>query len=151
MAAFTDIEAVRVGDLGTTEWEVVDQARILAFADVTGDRQWIHVDAGRARSESPFGTTVAHGALTLALCTTFVTRLLRVEHSGMTVNAGFNKVRLRTPVPAGSRVRGRGAVTGVVELLRGIQVTVRITVEVDGSAVPACQAEQVLLILPAFT
>ncbi|GGM87482.1 MaoC family dehydratase [Dactylosporangium sucinum] len=148
MTTFTDIAAVQTGDLGTTGWEVLDHERILAFADVTGDRQWIHVDPERARTDSPFGTTVAHGALTLALCTTFVTRLLRVENAGMTVNAGFNRVRLRTPVPAGSRVRGRGAVVGVVELPRGIQATVQVTVELDGASVPACQAEQVLLILP---
>ena len=134
----------RVGArLGASAWRTVDQASIDAFAEVTGDRQWTHVDPERAAG-GPFGTTVAHGFLTLSLCAAFLDAALAVEHAGMQVNYGLDRVRFPAPVPAGARVRG------VVELLRaqaiagGVQAALGVTVEVEGGEKPACVAELVV-------
>ena len=123
--------------LGPTDWLTVDQARIDAFADVTGDHQWIHVDPVRAR-ESPFGSTIAHGYLTLSLCNWFLPQMLTVTGIGMGVNYGADRVRFPAPVPAGSRLRGRGEILACSDVPGGVQTTIRITAEVDGAAKPAC-------------
>ena len=128
--------------LGPTAWLRVDQSRIDAFAEVTGDHQWIHVDPERARA-SAFGSTIAHGYLTLSLCNLFLPQLLRVEDVAMGLNYGTDRVRFPAPVPAGARVRGRGEVTGCVDVPGGVQVTVRITAEVEGGDKPACVVEAV--------
>ena len=126
--------------LGPTEWLTIDQARIDAFADVTGDHQWIHVDPVRAK-DSPFGSTIAHGYLTLSLCNLFLPRMLSVTQVSMGVNYGSNKVRFPAPVPAGSRIRGRGTILACDEVPGGVQATIRITAEVEGSAKPGCVVE----------
>lgn len=131
--------------LGTTEWQVIDQSRINAFADVTGDHQWIHVDERRALAESPFGKTVAHGALTLSLCATFLSELIHVEGVRLVVNGGLNKVRFHAPVPVGSRIRGVAALTQARELSNGARVVVQVKVEIEGENKPACIADQVLV------
>ena len=132
--------------LGTTEWQVVSQDRISAFADVTGDHQWIHTDVRRAQAESPFGGTVAHGALTLALVATFVRELVQVRGASMVVNGGMENARFRTPIPAGAKVRGEAKLIDAVELAGGARVVVRATVRIDGEPRPACVADQVLVL-----
>lgn len=129
--------------LGTTDWLLIDQARIDQFAQATGDHQWIHVDAERAKS-GPFGATVAHGYLTLSLANFFLPQLVSYERLKMGVNYGCDKVRFPAPVRVGSRIRGRGDVVAA-EAIKGdgVQVTVRITVEIDGSDKPGCVVDTI--------
>jgi acyl dehydratase len=127
-------------DLGPTEWLEITQDRVDRFADATGDHQWIHVDVERARS-GPFGGTIAHGYLTLALLIPLWTQLLRIEGIGMAVNYGLNRVRFPAPVPVGSHVRLRAHVATVEEVRDGVQLTVAFTVEVRGADKPAVVAE----------
>ena len=137
----------RVGQrLGVSAWRAVDQESIDLFATVTGDRQWIHVDPRRAAS-GPFGTTIAHGFLSLSLCAAFVDDALAVENAGMQVNYGLDRVRFPAPVPVGSRVRGVVDLLRVQEVAGGVQAVVGITVEVAGGAKPACVAELVIRFL----
>ncbi len=131
--------------LGTTGWHLVDQPRIDAFAEVTGDHQWIHVDPERAKAEGPFGGTIAHGALTLSLCLTFLGELIEVRNIGHVVNAGFDRVRFRAPVPVGSRLRGAGTLRSAQPMGGGIRADIRIKVEIDGTSMPACIADHVLI------
>jgi acyl dehydratase len=145
MTRFETIEDLLAqDDLGATGWQLVDQRRIDAFAEVTGDRQWIHVDPERARKEGPFGGTIAHGALTLSLCTAFLTELVQVRTVSHVVNVGFDKVRFRAPVPVGSRLRGTARLVTARRMAAGARVTVLVTAEIEGSAKPACLAEQIL-------
>jgi acyl dehydratase len=145
MTTFAGIGDLRGGaDLGTTAWQLVDQARIDAFAAVTGDRQWIHVDPARAATGSPFGTTVAHGALTLSLCAAFLTELIHVDGVRLVVNAGLDRVRFQAPVPAGSRVRGAATVREVRSIPGGVRVVLRVRAEIEGARRPACTADQIL-------
>ncbi|MDI6102670.1 MaoC family dehydratase [Actinoplanes sp. NEAU-A12] len=130
--------------LGVSAWHLVDQSRIDRFAEVTGDRQWIHTDPRRAREESPFGGTVAHGALTLSLCMTFLTEVVQVDGVTMVVNGGFDKVRFQAPVPAGSRLRGLVTLREVRRIASGARVVVRTRAEIEGATRPACVADQVL-------
>jgi len=141
---FDSLDEVRAAvgrELGTSGWLSVDQDRISRFADVTEDHQWIHVDAERAAREGPFGSTVAHGYLTLSL----VSRLIgeTVSFSGVTfaVNYGTNKVRFPAPVRVGSRIRGRTTLAAVEEIPGGIQTIIAVTVEVEGQDKPGCFAE----------
>lgn len=127
-------------DLGVTDWIEITQDRIDLFADATGDHQWIHCDPARA-AEGPFGTTIAHGYLTLALTNLFLPQLVRVEGISMGVNYGTNKVRFPAPVPVGSRIRGRGEILSVDDVTGGVQATILITVEVEGTEKPACVVE----------
>ncbi|WNM39280.1 MaoC family dehydratase [Micromonospora halotolerans] len=131
--------------LGTTQWQAIDQGRINAFADVTGDHQWIHVDERRALAESPFGKTVAHGAFTLSLCSAFLSELIHVNGVRLVVNGGLNKVRFRMPVLVGSRVRGVATLTQARPLSNGARVVVQVKVEIEGETKPACIADQVLV------
>ena len=135
-------------DLGTTDWVVVTQERIGEFADATGDHQWIHVDVERARAESPFGGPIAHGYLTLSLVNLFLPELLEVRGASMGVNVGLEQVRFPTPVPSGARIRGRGQVVSAEEAKGGVQVIVRVAVEVEGVEKPACVADTVSRFLP---
>ncbi len=127
--------------LGWTDWMEVDQARVDLFADATGDHQWIHVDVERATAESPFGGPIAHGYLTLALSNRFLPELLQVPGASAGVNYGTGKVRFPAPVPVGSRIRGGAEITAVEEITGGLQTTIVITIEVEGSAKPACVVE----------
>lgn len=130
-------------DLGVTEWMTITQDRIQLFADATGDHQWIHVDEVRAAA-GPFGACVAHGYLTLSLANRFLPELVRYDGLKMGVNYGCERVRFPAPVPAGSRVRGHGEVVAAEELKRGgVQATIRITVQVEGSDKPACVADTI--------
>ncbi|SFU20720.1 MaoC family dehydratase [Paraburkholderia aspalathi] len=123
-----------------SSWTEIGQMRIDEFAAATGDRQWIHVDVERAGVESPFRSTVAHGFLTLSLLPYFLDSCLEFKQK-MAVNYGLNKVRFITPVPSGSRVRGRIALISAEEASGTLQLVWSITVELDGSVKPACVAE----------
>jgi acyl dehydratase len=129
-------------DLGTTDWITLTQQRIDTFADATDDHQWIHVDPVRAR-DGPFGACVAHGYLTLSLANLFLPRLLTYERLRMGVNYGCDKVRFPAPVKAGSRVRGRGQVVRADIVGDGVQLVVRVTVEIEGSDKPGCVADTI--------
>ncbi|MFC4330535.1 MaoC family dehydratase [Streptomyces andamanensis] len=142
---FTSADELRaaVGEqLGYTDWLEVDQKRIDLFAEATGDHQWIHVDPEKAAA-GPFGTTIAHGYLTLSLLPLFGPQLIRVEGVRMGVNYGTEKVRFPSPVPVGSRLRATASVTGVRDVEGGVQVSVAFTVEREGGDKPVCVAESV--------
>ena len=130
--------------IGPSDWREVSQDLIDAFADVSQDHQWIHVDVERARTESPFGITVAHGNLTLSLIDGFRPSLMESTGFKMGVNYGWNKVRFPAPVPAGSRIRASVEALSVDEVGDGWhQIVQRWTVEVEGTEKPACVAESV--------
>jgi acyl dehydratase len=130
--------------LGPSEWREVTQEDVDSFAELSGDDQWIHVDTERAKEESPFGTTVAHGNLTLSMIDGFRKDLVRSGGFKLGVNYGWNKVRFPAPVPTGKRVRASMETLTVDDMGDGWwQVTQRWTVEVEGSEKPACVAESV--------
>lgn len=143
MSAFHELVGL---ELGPTSWIEVTQERIDAFAAATDDPQWIHTDPERAAA-GPYGTTIAHGFLTLSLCVPMLYEVL--PSSGeMVVNYGVNKVRFPAPVPAGSRVRGRFRVLGVDEAATGVRATIEAIVECVGAEKPVCVAELVVLAVP---
>jgi acyl dehydratase len=129
-------------DLGHSPWHVIDQGMIDAFADATGDHQWIHVDAERAAS-GPFGATVAHGYLTLALVPQLVREVYAVEGARMAVNYGLNRVRFPAPVRSGSSIRASVVIGEATQVGEAVQVTATVTIEIQGEAKPACVAETV--------
>ena len=130
-------------DLGTTDWVTVTQQRINTFAEATGDHQWIHVDPERAK-DGPFGTCVAHGYLTLALANLFLPQLVSYQRLKMGVNYGCDKVRFPAPVKVDSRIRGRGEVVAAEPVKGdGVQVTVRISVEIEGADKPGCVVDTI--------
>lgn len=129
-------------ELGVSQWVGVDQERINAFADATGDHQWIHVDVERARSESPYRTTVAHGFLTLSLVPALSRDNYRFGNARMGINYGLNRARFLAPVPAGGRIRLRSELVDAIKVNdTTVDLTVRQTVELDGSDKPAAVAE----------
>lgn len=134
-------------EVGVSEWVSIEQSRINAFADATGDQQWIHVDPERA-AQGPFGAPIAHGYLTLSLIPLLTASAMKIEGTKMGVNYGLNKVRFPSPVKVNSRVRGRYRLVSVEPLppvgkLTGFQVTMEVTIECEGSSKPACVAETV--------
>jgi acyl dehydratase len=129
-------------EYGPSSWIDVSQERINAFADATGDRQWIHVDPERAAA-GPFGGTIGHGYLTLSLLPAMSYEVVPRQDGGMAVNYGLNRVRFPAPVPSGSRVRGTFRVQEIVEEDWGFQATMTATVEREGGAKPVCVAELV--------
>ena len=137
-----EVSALVSEELGASEWHAVDQERGNAFADVTGDDQWIHVDPERAAA-GPFGTTIGHGYLTLSLLPGLMSEIWRVEGVRMGINYGLNRVRFPAPVPVGSRVRVVARLKEATPIEGGVQGVVEATVEVDGGAKPACVAETV--------
>jgi acyl dehydratase len=129
-------------EFGVSDWITVDQDRIDGFAGATGDHQWIHVDAERARTESPYGSTIAHGFLTLSLIPALSKANYRVENAKMGLNYGLNRVRFLAPVPVGSRVRVRSELVDARKVDdTTVDLVVRHTVELDGSEKPAAVAE----------
>lgn len=128
-------------ELGRSRWFEVGQDRIATFADATDDHQWIHVDPDRAARESPFGTTVAHGFLTLSLLPSMLADVLVMADAKLVVNYGLNKVRFPAPVPAGSRVRAAIVLAALDEEAGSSQLTLDVTVEQEGGTKPVCVAE----------
>jgi acyl dehydratase len=137
------IDAVKAAvgrHLGTSDWLEVTQDRIDRFADATGDHEWIHVDPERAAA-GPFGTTIAHGYLTLSLSNALLPEIVEVRGVSMGVNYGTGKVRFPAPVPVGSRVRASAELVAADDVAGGVQTTILITVEVEGAEKPACVIE----------
>lgn len=158
MRSFADIAALKhalaAGDtaLGVSDWVTVDQAMIDRFAEATGDFQWIHVDPSRA-AESPFGTTIAHGFLTLSLLARLSQETYRVERLAARLNYGCNKVRFPAPVPCGSRLRARFRLVAIedapaLSILGAARLTTEAVVERDGGDKPVCVAEQLAILIP---
>jgi len=139
--AFSDIKSLVGQELGASEWHTVTQKDVNAFADVTHDHQWIHIDAERAKKESPYKTTIAHGYFTLSLVPHLMAQVWRVKGVKMGVNYGLNKLRFPSPVPVGSKVRAKGKLIGVEDVKGGAQVAVEVTIEVEGSEKPAAVIE----------
>ncbi len=149
MRVFTTIDELTAAvgeELGTSDWLEVTQDRVDAFADATGDHQWIHVDVERAKG-GPFGGTIAHGYLTLSLIPQFTPQIFSLETPGARLNYGVNKVRFPTPVPVGSRIRASATLAEVTDVPAGKQMVTRYVVEVEGADKPACVAETVVLLL----
>ncbi|AUX68982.1 dehydratase [Porphyrobacter sp. HT-58-2] len=128
--------------LGPTEWLAIDQARVDGFAEVTEDRQWIHVDVERAKT-GPFGGTIAHGYLTMSLVNHFLPQLIEVRGFTHAVNVGADRLRFLNPVRVGARIRGRGEIVGVEEVKGAVQSVVRVTVEIEGADKPACVVDTI--------
>jgi acyl dehydratase len=147
MATANGIEGLRElqgRTIGPSAWREVTQDMIDAFADLSGDDQWIHVDVERARSESPFGTTIAHGNLTLSTIDGFRRDLIESTGFVLGVNYGWNKVRFPAPVPAGAKLRASAEIADIDEIGDGwFQIVTRFTVEVEGNEKPACVADSV--------
>ncbi|WP_075298244.1 MULTISPECIES: MaoC family dehydratase [unclassified Pseudonocardia] len=143
MRVFNGVDELREAkgsEVGASDWVEVGQEQIDGFADATGDHQWIHVDAERAK-DGPFGTTIAHGFLTLSLLPKLVQGVYRIEGVKMGVNYGLNKVRFTSPLPVGSRVRGRVEIIDVTDISGGVQIASKVTVEIENSEKPAVVAE----------
>ncbi len=138
----TDLQALVGETIGVSEWITVTQERIQLFADATGDHQWIHLDAERA-AKGPFGTTIAHGFLTLSLLPEMGASAFKVLDTRMGVNYGLGKVRFPAPVPSGSRLRGHFKLTGFEPLEGGAQITCEVTMEREGSDKPVCVAQSI--------
>jgi acyl dehydratase len=138
-----ELMALAGADLDRSGWLEITQERVDLFADATGDHQWIHVDTGRAAG-GPFGGTIAHGYLTLALIIPLFGELLSINGIRMGINYGLNRVRFPTPVPVGGKIRLHGRVAEATAVPdNGVQLTVDFTVELDGSEKPACVAQAV--------
>ncbi len=134
--------AGRVGaELGVSEWLTVTQERIDRFAEATGDHQWIHIDAARAAVVSPYGSTIAHGFLTLSLVSTLLPNAIDVTGTRMLINYGCDRVRFVSAVPVGSRVRGRFVIAAVAAATDGLQVTWGVTIEREGEDKPCVVLE----------
>lgn len=137
--------ATRVGEeVFLTDWVTITQERINQFAQATGDFQWIHVDAQRAAKSSPFGSTIAHGFLTLSLLGKFYEDHLSLPFCEMGINYGLNKVRFTQPVRVNSQVRGRFVLAKLENISGGIQLTFNVLIEIEGLDKPACVAESVV-------
>ena len=128
--------------LGESQWLTVSQERINRFADATDDHQWIHVDPVRA-AQGPFGACIAHGYLTLSLASRFLPEIIEVRGMRMGVNYGCDKVRFPAAVKAGARIRGRGELVKAEAVDGGVQATIRVTIEIEGGAKPACVADTI--------
>ncbi|MCQ1999189.1 MaoC family dehydratase [Arthrobacter zhaoxinii] len=146
MARFSSVEklAGAVGQVETSEWVLIDQDRINRFADATDDHQWIHVDPERA-ANGPFGGTIAHGYLSLALLPALASGRFRVDGMVMGVNYGLDRVRFPHPVPVDSRVRARSEIVSVQTVPQGVRVTLLVTIEIEGVEKPAAVAESISL------
>ena len=150
MRTFTDFDQLSAAageELGSSDWLTIEQDRIDQFADATGDHQWIHVDAERAK-DGPFGATIAHGYLTLSLIPMLGAQVFGLDTPGAKLNYGVNKVRFPNPVKVGSRVRVHVSVGEVTDIPTGKQLTLKHSIEIEGEDKPACVAETVVLLLP---
>jgi acyl dehydratase len=143
MRVFSDADELRAAagsSIGTSDWVTIDQRRIDLFADATDDHQWIHVDAARAE-DGPFGATIAHGFLSLSLLSALIAQVYEIDGGKMGINYGLNRVRFTAPVPVASRVRGHVELLDVSDFDGGVQLTTKVTVEIEGAQRPALVAE----------
>jgi acyl dehydratase len=147
MRSFANLAAMKAeigNEVAVSDWVAITQARIDLFADATGDHQWIHTDAERAARESPYGATVAHGFLTLALLPALLVNALHMVDMTMGLNYGLNKVRFPAPVPVGSRLRARLTIAAIDDIADGAQVLWGVVIEREGGDKPVCVAEFVM-------
>ena len=142
-----DLTGAEGTQLGPTDWLTIEQARVDGFAEVTEDRQWIHVDVERAKA-GPFGGTIAHGYLTMSLVNHFLPQLIEVRGFTHAVNVGADRLRFLNPVRVGARIRGRGEIVGVEEIKGAVQSVVRVTVEIEGEDKPACVVDTISRYFP---
>lgn len=133
--------------LGPSGWLLIDQERVNAFAAVTGDHQWIHVDVERAK-QSPFGGTIVHGYLTMSLVNLFLPELIEVRGFAHAVNVGADRLRFLAPVKVDSRIRGLGEIISVEEIKGAVQSVLRVTIEIEGSEKPACVVDTISRYFP---
>jgi len=132
-------------EIGVTDWLVMTQERIDGFAETTEDRQWIHIDRERAQKESPYGTTIAHGFLTLSLLSYFMKQAIQFRSGAhVAINYGLNRVRFPSPVPAGSKIRARIRLLSTKQFPDALEATFSVAVEAENSAKPCCAAEWVI-------
>jgi acyl dehydratase len=131
-------------EVATSDWLVITQDRIDAFANATDDHQWIHVDAARAKAEAPFGETIAHGFLTLSLLSPLMRDAIKVDGLRMTLNYGLNRVRFVSPLPSGSRIRARIALGKIDDIGGSTQATWNVTIEREGGEKPCVVAEWIV-------
>jgi acyl dehydratase len=124
---------------GPTDWVQITQSSVDEFAEATGDHQWIHVDPDKAKS-GPFGSTIAHGFLTLSMIPTFLPQIFDLSAFSMAINYGLDRVRFITPVPVGSRLRATAEITDVQELTDAVQLKFLVTIEAEGAEKPSCVA-----------
>ena len=142
ISSVEDLRACVGTHLGVSDWVTIEQSSINTFAGVTRDQQWIHVDPARAEG-GPFGATVAHGMLTLSLCSSLLWEVAVVEGMGPAINYGLNKVRFPAPLLVGSRVRMHVSVAEVTDIARGVEVVYHLTYETQGETKPPCVADLV--------
>lgn len=143
--SLNDLSAHLGREIGVTDWFPMTQERIQQFADVTGDPQWIHTDVERAKRESPFKTTIAHGFLTLSLLPQFMPQVLKIQGGvRMGINYGLNRLRFPSPVLSGSRIRARFTLQSTKDFGEGLEIVYLVTVEAQGSPKPCCVAEWVV-------
>lgn len=144
ISSIAELKSLVGQEVAVTDWFSINQDRVNLFAEATGDHQWIHLDAQRCRKESPYGTTIAHGFLTLSLLPVIMESAVSMPTSKMGVNYGLNKVRFPAPVPVGSRVRGRLTLQEVEDIEGGAQLIWKVTIEREGSDKPVCIAESIV-------
>ena len=147
-SSLDEFKAAAGSELGTSDWVTITQEQINTFADATGDHQWIHVDP-EAAAKGPFGTTIAHGYLTLSLLPVFAQSIYEVQNLAMGVNYGANKVRFPNPVPVDSRLRATATLKEIADIPIGTQATISFVVEREGAEKPAVVAEVVYVMAGA--
>lgn len=143
IATLEELKTLVGQEVAVSDWVEITQERVNMFAEATGDHQWIHLDVERSRKESPYGTTVAHGFLTLSMFPMLTAMAIKMLDVRMGVNYGLNKVRFPAPVPVGSRIRARMTLLNVEDITDGAQVTWKVEIERDGSDKPVCVAETI--------
>ena len=143
-----DLSSRKGTEVHVSDWLSVTQEMVNDFARATRDQQWIHVDTKRAAADSPYKGTIAHGYLTLSMANLFLPQIMRVENTSMGVNYGCEKVRFPAAVPVGSRIRGGGEIVSAEEVKGGVQVVVRMTIEIEGGERPACVIDTISRFFP---
>jgi acyl dehydratase len=145
-ASLDEFAAAKGEDLGTSSWHEITQERVNAFADATGDHQWIHVDVERSAG-GPFGGTIAHGYLTVSLLPVFMMEIYRIENLTMGINYGLDRVRFPAPVPVGSKIRASATLTDIKQTHLGALAHIRLKIEVEGQGKAACIADTLSLFI----
>lgn len=143
IATLQELKGMVGQEVAVSDWVEISQERINMFAEATGDHQWIHIDTERSKNESPYGTTVAHGFLTLSLLPMLTQNAMEVSDVKMGLNYGLNKVRFPAPVPVGSRLRARMTLLSTEDIPGGAQMVWQVTIERDGGDKPVCVAESI--------
>ncbi len=142
----SDLSGRSACDLGETPWQKITTDHVQAFADLTGDHQWIHLDPGRAKAEGPFEGAIVHGAFVMALAPVMVGELFRVSKTSHMINAGVEKARLRQHVPVGARIRGRATLLDAEPFADGVLANIALTIDIEGQKRPACTLQQRMIV-----